>query len=72
MISAMTNLSRSQSQMSMFDENSLNVSQFVQLTETFLGDEPVVDHFHTLMKYIKTEYQETEDEKMERLVKVLL
>ena len=56
--------------MSMFDENSLNVSQFVHLTETFLGDDPKVDGFEDLMKFVKEEYQETEEEKMERLVKV--
>jgi hypothetical protein len=56
--------------MSIFDENSVNVSQFVQLTETFLGDEPSTKGFETLMKYIKSEYQETEEEKMERLVRV--
>lgn len=66
----MTNVSRTHSQMSMFDENSVNVSQFVQMTETFLGDEPKVDSFEKLMKFIKSEYQETEDEKMERLLKV--
>lgn len=67
----MTNISRSHSQMSMFDENSVNVSQFVQMTETFLGDEPTVNSFDNLMKFIKTQYQETEEEKMERLLKVL-
>ncbi|XP_060602057.1 EF-hand calcium-binding domain-containing protein 5-like isoform X4 [Ruditapes philippinarum] len=66
---AMTQISRSHSQMSIFDENSVNVSQFVQLTETFLGDEPSTKGFETLMKYIKSEYQETEEEKMERLVR---
>ena len=66
----MTTVSRTHSQMSMFDESSVNVSQFVQLTETFLGDEPAVDNFEDLMKFIKEEYQETEEEKMERLVKV--
>ena len=66
----MTTVSRTHSQMSMFDESSLNVSQFVQVTETFLGDEPTVDNFEDLMKFVKEEYQETEEEKMERLVKV--
>ena len=68
----MTTVSRTHSQMSMFDENSLNVSQFVQLTETFLGDDPQVESFEDLMKFVKEEYQETEEEKMERLVKVNL
>ncbi|KAK6184453.1 hypothetical protein SNE40_006921 [Patella caerulea] len=65
----LTLTSRSQSQMSAFDENSLNVSQFVQLTETFLGDEPVKDVFTRLLKFIKDGYEETEDEKMDRLTK---
>ncbi|XP_021357900.1 EF-hand calcium-binding domain-containing protein 5-like isoform X2 [Mizuhopecten yessoensis] len=55
---------------SAFDENSLNVSQFVQLTETFLGEETVEkDTFETLTKFVKGGYEETEDEKMERLMK---
>ena len=70
LLPAMTNISRTHSQMSMFDENSVNVSQFVQLTETFLGNEPTGGGFENLMKYIKTQYQETEEEKMERLLKV--
>jgi len=65
----MTNVSQSTGQAT-FDENSVNVSQFVQLTETFLGQEPASASFERLMKYIKSEYQETEEEKMERLVKV--
>jgi len=65
----MTNVSQSTGQAT-FDENSVNVSQFVQLTETFLGQEPATASFERLMKYIKSEYQETEEEKMERLVKV--
>ncbi|KAH3877790.1 hypothetical protein DPMN_001668 [Dreissena polymorpha] len=65
---AMTNISHA-TQMSAFDEASLNVSQFVQMTETFLGEEPTVGSFERLMKFIKSEYQETEEEKMERLMK---
>ncbi|XP_052802445.1 EF-hand calcium-binding domain-containing protein 5-like isoform X2 [Mya arenaria] len=65
---AMTNVSLATGQ-STFDENSLNVSQFVQVTETFLGNEPTFGSFDRLMKYIKSEYQETEDEKMERLMR---
>ena len=66
----MTTISKT-SGASAFDESSLNVSQFVQLTETFLGDEPVnKDMFDTLARSMKEGYEETEEEKMERLMKV--
>ena len=55
---------------SAFDENSLNVSQFVQLTENFLGNEPTKAAFNTLTQFIRNGYEETEEEKMERLMKV--
>ncbi|XP_046371619.2 EF-hand calcium-binding domain-containing protein 5-like [Haliotis rufescens] len=58
-----------QSQMSAFDEHTLNVSQFVHLTETFIGDRPKRALFETLLRYIKEGYEETEDEKLERLLK---
>lgn len=61
---------RSQSQMSAFDEDNLNVSQFVQLTETFLGDGPADTGFSKLLSFLREGYEETEDEKMERLMKV--
>lgn len=57
---------------SAFDENSLNVSQFVTLTETFLGNEPTKESFNMLTKYVKDGYEETEEEKMERLMKVTM
>ncbi|KAL8619155.1 hypothetical protein ACOMHN_019427 [Nucella lapillus] len=60
---------RSQSQMSAFDESNLNVSQFVQLTETFLGELPDGGVFGKLVTYLRGGYEETEDEKMERLMK---
>lgn len=59
-----------QSQASAFDECSLNVSQFVQLTETFLNERPPKDLFELLTKYLKEQYVETEEEKLKRLVKV--
>ncbi|XP_060077280.1 EF-hand calcium-binding domain-containing protein 5-like [Ylistrum balloti] len=66
---AMTHISKT-SGASAFDENSLNVSQFVHLTETFLGEDPVEKStFETLSKFIKGGYEETEEEKMERLMK---
>ena len=57
--------------MSVFDENNVNVSQFVQLTETFLGENPDTESFNKLLGFLRTGYEETEDEKMERLMKVL-
>ena len=63
--------SRSQSQASAFDESSLNESQFVQLTETFLSND--LDYDGTFMKvvqFIKKGYMETEEERMDRLIKV--
>ncbi|XP_046544063.1 LOW QUALITY PROTEIN: EF-hand calcium-binding domain-containing protein 5-like [Haliotis rubra] len=58
-----------QSQMSAFDEHTLNVSQFVHLTETFIGDRPEASTFETLLRYIKEGYEETEEEKLDRLLK---
>ena len=63
--------SRSQSQMSAFDESVLNVSQFVQLTETFMGHHPNELTFERLVAFLKDGYEETEEEKMERLLKVI-
>ncbi|XP_033627840.1 EF-hand calcium-binding domain-containing protein 5-like isoform X1 [Asterias rubens] len=54
---------------SMFDENLLNCSQFVQLVESFLGmstPEEVVQH---VIKYLGEGYVETEEEKYLRLQK---
>ncbi|XP_061198167.1 EF-hand calcium-binding domain-containing protein 5-like isoform X1 [Saccostrea echinata] len=65
---ALTTMSKGSGQ-SAFDENSLNVSQFVTLTETFLGNEPTKEAFDMLTKYVKDGYEETEEEKMERLMK---
>lgn len=65
---ALTTMSKGSGQ-SAFDENSLNVSQFVTLTETFLGNEPTKESFKMLTKYVKDGYEETEEEKMERLMK---
>jgi hypothetical protein len=56
--------------MSLFDESNLNVSQFVQLTETFLGEHPSIEGFKRLLAFLREGYEETEDEKMDRLMKV--
>ncbi|XP_074642778.1 EF-hand calcium-binding domain-containing protein 5-like [Tubulanus polymorphus] len=65
----MSQMSRSQSQASAFDENTLNTSQFVQITETFLGDSPLHAAFNLLIKLIEDGYAETEEERMRRLKK---
>ncbi|XP_071848550.1 EF-hand calcium-binding domain-containing protein 5-like isoform X3 [Apostichopus japonicus] len=54
---------------SAFDENFLNQSQFIQLIEAFLGEEPTQEVIDTLVKYLKEGYVETEEEKFLRLQK---
>ena len=64
--------SRSQSQASAFDESSLSESQFVQLTETFLSNDPDYEGMFTkVVQFIKKGYMETEEERMDRLIKVI-
>lgn len=63
---------RSHSQASAFDENTLNLSQFMHLIETFLGDIVDMDAFTQLVRFIREGYMETEEERMARLVKVCL
>lgn len=55
---------------SAFDENFLNQSQFIQLVEVFLGEEPSQEVIDALVKYLKEGYVETEEEKFLRLQKV--
>ena len=62
--------SRSHSQTSAFDENVLNVSQFSQLMESFLGDQPNLNIFSDLSTYVREGYVETEDERYKRMIKV--
>ena len=62
--------SRSLSVISAFDESTLLVSQFVQLVETFLGDEPYMAAFNQLVQFIQEGYMETEGERLQRLLKV--
>ena len=61
---------RSKSQASTFDQDTLNQSQFTQITETFIGDAPNMDVFQHLVRYLRDGYVETEDERMGRLLKV--
>ena len=43
-----------------------------QLTETFLGDIPDMKIFQHLVRYVREGYVETEEERMRRLLKVVL
>ncbi len=62
--------SGTQSQASAFDEDSLNMPQFAQLVETFLGDAPTSDNFRGLVDWVREGYSETEEERLVRLIKV--
>lgn len=55
-----------------FDENFFNVFQFVIFIEIFLGNESIKELFNMLIKYVKDGYEEIEEEKMERLMKVIM
>ncbi|XP_037229000.1 EF-hand calcium-binding domain-containing protein 5 [Falco rusticolus] len=55
---------------SAFDESCLNLPQFVQLMETFVGEDISLPTVKTLIAFIKEEYKQTEEEKMEQLEKV--
>ncbi|XP_042647367.1 EF-hand calcium-binding domain-containing protein 5 [Tyto alba] len=55
---------------SAFDESCLNLPRFVQLMETFLGEDISLPTVKRLIAFIKEEYKQTEEEKMEQLEKV--
>ncbi|KAM6192534.1 EF-hand calcium-binding domain-containing protein 5 [Sarcoramphus papa] len=55
---------------SAFDESYLNLPQFVQLMETFVGEDISLPTVKRLIAFIKEEYKQTEEEKMEQLEKV--
>ncbi|NXA22546.1 EFCB5 protein, partial [Ibidorhyncha struthersii] len=48
----------------------LNLPQFVQLMETFIGEDISLPTVKRLIAFIKEEYRQTEEEKMEQLEKV--
>ncbi|NXY47970.1 EFCB5 protein, partial [Ceuthmochares aereus] len=48
----------------------LNLPQFVQLMETFVGEDISLPTVEKLIAFIKEEYKQTEEEKMEQLEKV--
>uniref|UniRef100_A0A663FBB8 EF-hand calcium binding domain 5 n=1 Tax=Aquila chrysaetos chrysaetos TaxID=223781 RepID=A0A663FBB8_AQUCH len=55
---------------SAFDESCLNLPQFVQLMETFVGEDISLPTVKRLVAFIKEEYKQTEEEKTEQLEKV--
>ncbi|XP_010220255.1 PREDICTED: EF-hand calcium-binding domain-containing protein 5 [Tinamus guttatus] len=55
---------------SVFDESSLNLPQFVQLMETFVGRGTSLPTVKSLIAFIQEEYKQTEEEKIEQLKKV--
>ncbi|XP_009700870.1 PREDICTED: EF-hand calcium-binding domain-containing protein 5-like, partial [Cariama cristata] len=55
---------------SAFDESCLNLPQFVQLMETFVCEDIALPTVKRLIAFIKEEYKQTEEEKMEQLEKV--
>lgn len=55
---------------SAFDESCLNLPRFVQLMETFVGEDISLPTVKRLIAFIKEEYKQTEEEKTERLEKV--
>ncbi|XP_013052027.3 EF-hand calcium-binding domain-containing protein 5 isoform X1 [Anser cygnoides] len=54
---------------SAFDENCLNLPQFVQLMETFVGQDISLPTVKSLIEFIKEEYKQTEESKIEQLEK---
>ncbi|XP_069800662.1 EF-hand calcium-binding domain-containing protein 5 isoform X2 [Dendropsophus ebraccatus] len=55
---------------SAFNDSALNLPQFVQLMETFVGEEAPLAAVQELTSYIQKEYVETEEEKIALLAKV--
>ncbi|XP_028400288.1 EF-hand calcium-binding domain-containing protein 5-like [Dendronephthya gigantea] len=51
---------------SAFDKNLLNQTQFVNLCEQFLGDEPLRSALDSLVRFIKASYSETDEERFAR------
>ncbi|XP_006036172.1 EF-hand calcium-binding domain-containing protein 5 [Alligator sinensis] len=55
---------------SAFDQSCLNLPQFVQLMETFVGEDTPLPTVKRLVAFIKRGYIQTEEEKLEQLEKV--
>ncbi|XP_044849481.1 EF-hand calcium-binding domain-containing protein 5 isoform X2 [Mauremys mutica] len=56
--------------MSAFDKTCLNLPQFVQLMETFVGDDSSLPTVKKLVAFVKEGYEQTEEEKIKQLEKV--
>ncbi|XP_063002851.1 EF-hand calcium-binding domain-containing protein 5 [Elgaria multicarinata webbii] len=52
---------------SAFDKHSLNLPQFVQLMEMFVGEETTLPNMKRLVEFVKEGYVQTEKEKIEQL-----
>ncbi|KAF7244284.1 EF-hand calcium-binding domain-containing protein 5 [Varanus komodoensis] len=55
---------------SAFEKHSLNLPQFVQLMETFVGEEPSLPNLKRLVEFVREGYVQTEEEKIEQLERV--
>ncbi|XP_053131357.1 EF-hand calcium-binding domain-containing protein 5 isoform X2 [Hemicordylus capensis] len=55
------------SRTSAFDKSSLNLPQFVQLMETFVGDDVSMPSLEKLVAFVKENYMQTEEEKISQL-----
>ncbi|KAH1179031.1 hypothetical protein KIL84_000362 [Mauremys mutica] len=55
--------------MSAFDKTCLNLPQFVQLMETFVGDDSSLPTVKKLVAFVKEGYEQTEEEKIKQLEK---
>lgn len=50
-----------------FNKSSLNLPQFVQLMETFVGEEPTLENLKMLVEFVKERYVQMEREKILQL-----
>ncbi|XP_060124303.1 EF-hand calcium-binding domain-containing protein 5 isoform X2 [Zootoca vivipara] len=58
------------STVSSFDKESLNPPQFVQLMETFVGEETNLSNVKRLVKFVKEGYVQTEKEKISQMERI--
>lgn len=56
--------------MGAFDKSCLNLPQFVQLMETFVGEDSSLPTVKKLVAFVKEGYGQTEEEKIKQLEKV--
>ncbi|XP_066492542.1 EF-hand calcium-binding domain-containing protein 5 [Tiliqua scincoides] len=50
-----------------FNKSTLNLPQFVQLMETFVGEEPSLPSLKSLVEFVKEHYKQTAREKIQQL-----